>query len=102
MDYFQPLAASEIQYHLDGSYRSDITTALNDLNPNYTVLEGFDLWNLSINWNVDRWQFGAFVKNLTDEGGSTGIAELFNAQHTDLEFVTRPRTIGLLVGYTYN
>lgn len=102
MDYYQPLAASEIQYHLDGSYRSDVTTALNDLNPNYTVLEGFDLWNLSINWNVNRWQFGAFVKNLTDERGSTGIAEFFNAQHTTLEFVTRPRTVGLLVGYSYD
>jgi outer membrane receptor protein involved in Fe transport len=102
MDYFQPLAASEIQYHLDGSYRSEVNTALNDLNTNFTILEGFDIWNLSVNWNLDRWQFGAFVINLTDERGSTGIAEFFNAQHTSLEFVTRPRTISLLVGYSFD
>ncbi|WP_339669606.1 TonB-dependent receptor [Dasania marina] len=105
VDYYQTLefsGGSEVHYHLDGSYRSGVETALNPGNTNYAKLDGFDMWNAAVTWSNSSWRVGAYVNNLTDEIGIVGIDKTFTTvPESHMEFTARPRTIGLMVGYSF-
>ena len=107
MDYNQPLvlfgANSLLHYHLDDSYRSHTTTALNSEVGNYAKLDGFSLWNASLTWTNGKWRTGAFINNIFDTAGITAVAYPFpDAVDGDLDFISRPRTVGMTLGYTFD
>ncbi|MCG8380454.1 MAG: TonB-dependent receptor, partial [Proteobacteria bacterium] len=106
VDYMQPvnwLGASELHFRVDGYYRSSVVTASSPLSAQFERLDGFDIWNASLSLYNDRWRVSAYVKNLTDELGVTSVLRDFAVagltQSTDI--ITRPRTIGLNVGYSF-
>ncbi len=106
MDYFQQTAlfgASDLHYRLDFSYRNKTDTALNDQVGNFAKLDGFPIWNASVNWSSGSWRVGAFVNNILDEDGITAVDFPFPAASTDgnVEFLGRPRTMGVSVGYKF-
>jgi len=78
-------------------------TASSPLSAQFERLEGFDIWNTSLSWYNDKWRVSAYVKNLTDEAGITAVVRDFAIAdlRQSLDIVTRPRTFGLTLGYTY-
>lgn len=106
VDYVQPatfFGASELHLRVDGYYRSSVVTASSPLSAQYERLDGFDIWNASISLYNDKWRVSAYVKNLTDELGITSVVRDFAVadlnQSTDI--ITRPRTIGMTIGYSF-
>jgi len=105
-DYVRPtnlFGPSEVHLRVDGFYRSSVVTAASQVSPQYTRLGGFDIWNASLTWSNDHWQVGAFVQNIGDEDGITAVVRDFAIARPEenISFLTRPRTIGLMLGYTY-
>ena len=106
IDYGHPvkfLGDSLIRLRVDGSYRSSVVAAPSPTSPQYAQLNGFDIWNASLTWSNKNWRVGAFVKNIGDEAGITQVVRDFVIARPveALDFVSRPRTIGVTVGYTY-
>ena len=116
LDYNQQLNNGwEIQYHLDGSYRSSFQSrpnallledgegiSLAPLRAHFAKFDGIAILNTSVALRVSQhWQFRAFVNNLTDEDGITGVFRGGGLPHSYLDFVGRPRTVGLGVNYQF-
>jgi outer membrane receptor protein involved in Fe transport len=96
VDYAEPLGGdASIRFHIDGSYRSGVTTAVNATNPNFAELPGFTIVNLTIAFERPTWKVGAFVDNLTDSPGVTGVDITLPIRYQKVEFASRPRTTGL-------
>ena len=101
IDYFHPLQnGSEIHANLNGNMRSSITTFPNANFQNFTNIDGFSIWNASVDWRVDNWSVGAFVKNIGDELALTG-ARISRAQFADRGTVGRPRSFGVFANYSF-
>jgi len=101
VDYFHPLqGGAEIHANLNGSVRSSITTFPNANFRDFASIDGFSLWNASIDYRVDNWSVGAFVKNIGDEQAVTG-ARIFQAEFDDRASVGRPRSFGVSVNYSF-
>lgn len=106
VDYVQPLQLfgdSEIHLRVDGYYRSSVVTASSSTSSQFERLPGFDIWNASLNWYKDQWRVTAYVRNIGDEQGITAVLRDFAIAdlQQSLDMITRPRTIGLVFGYTY-
>ena len=69
------------------------------------------LLDLSATLSSEHWETTLFVKNVTDEEGTTAAFKNahmgsnadrnFATNNSSHNYVTRPRTIGLSVGYRY-
>ncbi|NIB37966.1 TonB-dependent receptor [Pseudomaricurvus alkylphenolicus] len=116
MDYFKPLDnGAEMHLHVDGFYRDQVTSTISDKfydsfsgtvvndadRAGFRELDAFSIWNASANISKDQWRAGIFVTNLTNEEGVTGIVTNESSAY-NREFVTRPRTIGVSVGYRWD
>ena len=102
LNYYQPLAqGAELHYNLNGSYRSSAYTNFNENFGNYTELDGFGKWNASVTWDNDTVAITAFVRNITDEAGLTGVQNGRGA-YSHIGFIGRPRSIGLRVSYDFD
>ncbi|NKF23567.1 TonB-dependent receptor [Solimonas marina] len=101
----QALGASDITYRIDAMYRSGVNTALNSAARNYAKLGGFTTLNASATWHVGQFRVGAYVHNLTDTNGATAVDISNETSPTSrpgsLKFIQRPRTIGLMTGYSF-
>lgn len=103
-NYLQPLPFGELLFHLDGAYRSGITTALNDLSSNYWELDGYDTWNASVTWRNETFRAGLFVSNITDELGISSLEvgnDTTGTQPGSMFFTQTPRTIGITAGMSF-
>ena len=106
LDYERPvnfLGKSFIHFRVDGFYRSSVVTATTPAATQFVVLDGYDMWNASVNWRNDHWRVGAYVKNIADEIGVTQVVRDFGIARPieNVDFVSRPRTFGVMVGYTF-
>lgn len=106
LDYELPvnfLGESYVHFRVDGSYRSSVVTAAEPTATTFAELDGFDMWNASLTWSNDKWRVGAYVKNIGDESGITQVTRDFvlPKPQNALDYVSRPRTVGVIVGYTY-
>lgn len=106
LDYMRPsnlLGPSQIHFRVDGSHRSSVVTASSPISPQFEELDGFAIWNASLAWSNDHWRVGAFVQNIGDEKGITAVVRDFAIARPEeaLDFLSRPRTFGLMTGYTY-
>ena len=106
LDYEHPvnlMGGSLIHFRVDGSYRSSVVTSPSPIDAQYAELPGFDIWNASVNWSNDQWRVSVYVKNIGDEIGATQVFRDFSpaGPGNSLDFISRPRTIGVNVGYTY-
>ena len=106
VDYVRSVAIfgpSTLHFRVDGYHRSSVVTASSATSPQFERLSGFGIWNASLTWDNDKWRVGVFAKNIGDESGITAVLRDFSiASPTEsLDMVTRPRTVGLMVGYRY-
>jgi outer membrane receptor protein involved in Fe transport len=102
LDYYHSLDGSgELHYNLNGSYRSSAETNFNENFGNYTELDAFSKWNASLTWKNNAVAVTAFVRNLTDEAGLTGVQNGRSA-YSHVGFIGRPRSIGVRVSYNFD
>lgn len=102
VDYIQELSgdSGELHYNLNGSYRSSADTSFNSSFDNFTEVDGFDKWNTSLTWRRDKLSVTAFINNITDEAGLTGVQNN-RAPYSHVGFIGRPRTWGIKFGYEF-
>jgi len=63
-------------------------------------LDGFSIWNLGVNWELDGYSVGLFVNNATNEEGMTGVSGIERPVFSQRAALTRPRSYG--VSFSYN
>lgn len=117
LDVLQPLGPRALTWHLDASYRDGFTTNVNDLacnlsqgqivedarRANYRVLRGFALINASVSLQTSgALRLRQFINNLTDQASLTARTIRYNAaDHSNFVYLSRPRTAGLAVIYSF-
>ena len=109
LDYSRPLGNGMIlDLHLDGNYRSDFNSQVNDelLFNNYYEFDGYSQWNTSLSLSRDVWRVTLWSRNLTNEEGlSSAIVRNANAipsaEFGRRGFVSRPRATGLRFTYYF-
>ena len=102
VDYDKPLEnGSSLHFNVNGSYRSSAETNFNADFGNHVEVDGFDKWNASVTWQKDSFSIRAFVNNITDEAGLSGVQN-GRAAYSHIGFIGRPRTVGIRLNYEFN
>jgi len=108
LDFEQPLKSNGwlLNWHIDGSYRSKAQSTFNpavDEGRVFFEIDSFSIWNASLTLVADKWTAGVYARNLFSEEGITGgtPAGLVGNQ-SQFRYVTRPRTVGLALTYSYD
>ena len=100
VNYYQPTENGQLNYYLNGSYRGDVDSNFNASFGNYANLDGFSIWNLGVNWDMDKYTVGVFVNNASNEEGMTGVSGIERPAFAHRAALTRPRSYG--VSFSYN
>ena len=112
LDYNTEIGEYGMVYRLSGYYQSETENSINNDSELYGVThDGFSIWDLSATLSGEAWYATLFAKNVTDEEGTTAA---FKNEHmgsnagrnlasnnSSHDFVARPRTIGLALGYRF-
>lgn len=102
VDYYQSLKQGQtLRYNLNASYRSSVETNFNSNFGNWAELDGFSKINASITWQGEKIGITAFVNNLTNEAGLSGVQN-GRAAYSHIGFIGRPRTFGIRLNYEVN
>ena len=94
--YTTDFRGNALNFSVDATYRSDYENGLPG-SPGEFNLDGFTIWNAYISYELPKWTFRIFGKNLADEDAAVS-ASLVSAQ-TNRLILNRPRTLGLSVTY---
>ncbi len=93
-----PFAEGELLFGLDGHYQSVILSSISESAipvPGYTMLDG------RISYTRPHWRATAYVDNITNTLGINAITDpTFWGNRTN-EIISRPRTYGLTVAYSF-
>jgi iron complex outermembrane recepter protein len=102
VDYGAPLAADrEFHAHFDAAYRSDFWTSLPS-SPTAANLPGYVLLNARAGMGFYKaWRVDAFMNNITNQQAATSVSTEPGLPHNRAEFVSRPRTVGLELNYSF-
>jgi outer membrane receptor protein involved in Fe transport len=102
VDYGVPFGADrEFHAHLDAAYRSDFWTSLPS-SPTAADLPGFLLLNARAGMGFARaWRVDAFINNITNQEAATSVSTQPGLPHNRADFVSRPRTVGLQLNYSF-
>jgi outer membrane receptor protein involved in Fe transport len=107
LGYTHPLTAGiTLDAHADASYRSNVTTQINASAAGYQQLGGYTTVDASAGLLFGRHlRARLYANNLTNQAGiSAAGAVLKNANFYPEyreEYLMRPRTVGVLVEYTF-
>ena len=108
LDYTTPVGTQgwELNFHLNGSYRSSATSTFNPITQGgktYYEIDAFSVWDASVSLESNaEWSATLFVDNIGDEAGVTGGGPAPMLGLQNFQFVTRPRTFGLRLSYEMN
>ena len=102
LNYQNSFADGEFDAGINYSYASDMTTALNKTFADYALLDSYRMVNARASVTLRNWQLGVFANNMTNTHAVTGkrTATLYG-EHGQSDFITRPRTLGIKVGYQF-
>jgi iron complex outermembrane receptor protein len=102
LDYQRPLGSALLDASLSVAHIGNITTQPNDGFYDYDRLSSYTLANARLGVSWRNWQAGAFVNNITDERAVTSRrSDYWYGGQGQFETITRPRTLGIFVSYTY-
>jgi outer membrane receptor protein involved in Fe transport len=103
LDYSQPLRGGyALNYHFDASYRSDFVNSVDTSADLYREFDGFLIAAAALTLEAPKWTLSLYGENLFDEEGISAQNEqnIQGAFHY-VEWVTRPRTVGLRASYNF-
>ena len=99
MSYVQELGDWYAIYGVNGSYKSD---ALSQLDPvTSTDTKGFATWNAYLTMENDNWRVRLYVNNLLNEEGVIHTPHPGPNGPRRNELLSRPRTLGLNLTYSF-
>ncbi|WP_339672199.1 TonB-dependent receptor [Dasania marina] len=102
LDHFQDLDNGiELKYHVNASYRDEITTSLTEGSADYAVLDSYAILDASLTLRKDQWKATVFIDNLTDERAEVGHRTEARYGDGAFDYVNRPRTAGVGLAYTF-
>jgi outer membrane receptor protein involved in Fe transport len=109
LDYTQPAPFSRewsLRWHLDASYRSATLSQLVSTDPDNPPpfkIPGFSIWDASVNLaNTGGLYTSLYVQNLFNALGETGGTDRGAVGiRAEQFYISRPRTVGLKVGYSF-
>ena len=97
-DYTMDLASGELVLTADYSFRDKMGTEFNPTLSFYREIPSSNALNAAANYTTGLWQFGLFGTNLTNNKQLSSVAyPSYPTTFGDLNFLGRPRTIGLRV-----
>ena len=89
---------------LDASYTGRAQTEFSEANPLFREWGDFALVNLSFGVGKDNWSASLYARNIFNDRSSLGSRSTFSPnsfQQTEGIFITRPRTIGIDLRYSF-
>ncbi len=99
VNYEQSIGSGVGFIHADWSWQDDIFFEFDEGATIGTEQDAYGLLNLEAGYEIDRWRFAAWAKNLTDK---TYRSSVLNFGGNTIEFLGLPRTYGLSVRYVFN
>lgn len=110
-NYGVPVGQGLLTFRGDYYYQSETLNVLNQsTSRQYYELDGFNIINLSATYSLNAWDMTLWLKNATNEQGSTGIFTIpymgtdpsQNYYGSGAKFTNAvPRTLGLTVSYSF-
>lgn len=102
INYQQAIKTATLTAGINYAYASDINTALNEGFADYAHLSGYSTVNAQANVSLRNWRVGLFVNNAGNTYAVTGArTKTFYGEHGQFDYITRPRTVGLKLGYQF-
>ena len=104
IDLSQPLGAGcQLSAHVDGSYRGGVVTSLpGSLGGAGAAEGGFALWNANGGFDFGSWRVRLFVDNVSNiRGVTTSIPAAAIGTRDAINWLARPRTVGVRVNYEF-
>lgn len=102
LEYERALGNALLDASLSVARVGNITTHLNDGFYDYSRLPGYTLANARLGVSWRNWHTGAFVNNIGNTRAVTARrSDFWYGEQGQFETITRPRTLGVFVSYTY-
>jgi iron complex outermembrane receptor protein len=102
VDYTRTFSQAILDVEANISHLSEIYTALNSEFADYDRLAGYSIANVHARVTWRNWQVGAFIHNIANTRGVTSTRTSgWYGEQGQFENITRPRTLGVSVNYTY-
>ena len=98
------LPGSTLHWNVNGSFRDDAQSDFDPVTVASFDMDSFWIWNASVKLQTEgNWSANLFVRNLFNEEGVTGgLSSAFATDKSSGFFVSRPRTVGLGISYSFN
>ena len=94
----QPFAGGELLYAIDSHYQSKLLSSISEtapIVPGYTMLDG------RITFTRSHWLGTVYVDNITNTLGINAITDPTFWGNRTQEVISRPRTFGMTIGYSF-
>lgn len=102
LDYSKAINGATLETGVSVQHIGEVYTALNSNYYNYQKLADYNVANAHVGVILRNWHFNAFVNNINNTRRITGgRSDEVYGQRGQFEYITRPRTIGLSVTYSY-
>jgi iron complex outermembrane recepter protein len=101
--YVQPVGHGDLTFRADYTHRGDSFTGFNSTQFGYAELPPMNIVNLAAGYSWGPAEVSLFVNNLTNDRqiSSISVAPTGSPQPGNIDYVGRPRTIGLRVHYNF-
>ena len=93
-----PVAGGEARVALTGHYQSALIPALSSTIP---TVGGYTMLDARATYTVTHWTAALYVENLTNQVGVNSYSDPYNYGTRYQAIVSRPRTVGLTLGYHF-
>jgi outer membrane receptor protein involved in Fe transport len=101
-EYAVPIGGAVLRFNGEYQYHGNSATEFNSSNLLYRVLGAYTNANVAANLEFSKWQFGLFIRNLTNSSQVTMIVpDALGTQPGDEVAYGRPRTIGVRLAHQF-
>jgi iron complex outermembrane recepter protein len=91
-------AGGELRYALDGHYQSKLLSSISETAP---IVPGYTMVDVRISFTRSHWLATVYVDNITNTLGINAITDPTFWGNRTQAVISRPRTVGLTVGYSF-
>jgi outer membrane receptor protein involved in Fe transport len=92
------VAGGNLRYSISAHYQSSLVPALSATIP---TVPGYTMLDTRLSFTRSQWLATLYVDNLTNRLGISSYSDPFNYGQFYQALVSRPRTVGLTLGYSY-